>query len=99
MLRTQPNAWFHSGAALGVLGLAAWLEVAPVEWALLALAISMVWSAEAMNTAVESLADAVHPEPHALVGRAKDAAAGAVLIAAIGALAIGVLVFGPKLWS
>ena len=55
----------------------------------------MVWAAEAANTALEFLADAVSPERHPLVGKAKDVAAGAVLIAAIGAAAIGILVIGP----
>jgi diacylglycerol kinase (ATP) len=52
-----------------------------------------------MNTALEVLADAVAPDPHPLVGRAKDAAAGAVLVAALGAAAIGLLVLGPRLWA
>jgi diacylglycerol kinase (ATP) len=56
-----------------------------------------VWSAEAFNTALEQLADALHPERHAGIGRAKDVAAGAVLIAAVGAAVIGVLVFVPHL--
>jgi len=65
------------------------------EWNWIILAIMAVWSAEAMNTAFEFLADATTPAFHPLVGKAKDVAAGAVLIAALGSLAIGVVVFGP----
>ena len=56
-----------------------------------------VWSAEALNTALEFLADAAKPEYHPLVKKAKDVAAGAVLIAALGAAVIGALVFIPAL--
>ena len=54
-----------------------------------------VWTAEALNTAFEFLADAASPNFHPLVKKAKDVAAGAVLISAIGAVVIGVLVLGP----
>ena len=71
------------------------LGVSRLEWCWLVAAIAWVWTAEALNTALESLADAVHPDRHPLVGRAKDAAAGAVLAASLGAAAIGLLVLGP----
>jgi diacylglycerol kinase (ATP) len=56
-----------------------------------------VWTAEALNTAFELLCDVASPEFHPLVEKAKDVAAGAVLIAAIGAAAVGLLVLGPPL--
>jgi diacylglycerol kinase (ATP) len=58
-----------------------------------------VLSAEAVNTAVEALADKLSPEPDPLIKRAKDVAAGAVLIVAIAALIIGIIIFLPKLWA
>jgi diacylglycerol kinase (ATP) len=54
-----------------------------------------VWTAEALNTAFEFLADVASPEFHPLVQHSKDVAAGAVLIAAIGSVVIGILVLGP----
>ena len=54
-----------------------------------------VWTAEALNTALELLADVASPEFHPLVEKAKDVAAGAVLISAIGSVIIGLLVLGP----
>jgi diacylglycerol kinase (ATP) len=61
------------------------------------LAIALVWVAEAFNSALEALADAVHPNRDPRVGRSKDLAAGAVLVAAIASAVIGALVFGPRL--
>ena len=61
--------------------------------------IAMVWAAEAVNTAIELLGDATSADPHPMIGRAKDAGAGAVLIAAIAAAAVGLIVLGPPLLS
>ena len=97
MLSTQHNAWIHAVAATAVVGAGIALHVSRGEWLALVLAIMAVWTAEALNTAFESLCDVASPEFHPLVERAKDVAAGAVLISAIGAVAIGLLVFGPRL--
>jgi diacylglycerol kinase (ATP) len=67
------------------------------EWCWIVLAIMSVWTAEALNTAFEFLADVASPEFHPLVQQAKDVAAGAVLLSAIGAAVIGLLVLGPPL--
>lgn len=67
------------------------------EWAWIVLAITSVWTAEALNTAFEFLTDVASPAFHPLAEKAKDVAAGAVLLAACGAVAIGVLVLGPHL--
>jgi diacylglycerol kinase len=74
---------------------AAVVHLSPLEWALIVFAIASVLAAEAVNTAIERLADALMPERHPLVGAAKDLAAGAVLITAVGAAIVGVLVLGP----
>ncbi len=95
MLRSQQNAWIHAAATALVFGLALWLRVGRADWCWIVLAIMAVWSAEALNTAFEFLADVASPEFHPLVKHAKDVAAGAVLIAALGAATIGVLVLGP----
>ncbi len=97
MLATQRNAWIHAVATLAVVGLGFALAIDRGEWLAVVLAIMAVWTAEGLNTAFEALCDVASPEFHPLVARAKDVAAGAVLIAAIGARGIGVLVFGPRL--
>jgi diacylglycerol kinase len=97
LLATQPNARIHAVATAAALALAGALRVAAGEWLALVLAIALVWTAEALNTAIEALGDVASPQPHPLVRRAKDVAAAAVLLAAAGAVGVGVLVFGPRL--
>ena len=97
MLRTQHNAWIHAAAAVVVVGTGLTLSLSRFEWIALTLVIVAVWTAEALNTAFESLCDVASPEFHPKVERAKDVAAGAVLISAIGAVVVGLLVFGPKI--
>jgi diacylglycerol kinase (ATP) len=97
LVASQHNARIHAVATLGVVGLGFALGVSPPEWALLLLAIASVWVAEGFNTALELLCDAVSRERHPLVGKAKDVAAGAVLIAALLATGVGLLVLGPRL--
>lgn len=99
MLRSQRNAWIHALATIGVLAAGWALGISANDWKWLVLALVAVWGAEALNTALEFLADAATPEFHPLVKQAKDVAAGAVLIAAIGAAAIGALVFIPAIIS
>ncbi len=95
VVRSQHNAWIHSLVTIAVVGLGALLPLSALQWCALIFAIAIVWVAEAMNTALELLADAVSPQEDPLVGRAKDAAAGAVLIAAIAAAGVGLLILGP----
>ena len=95
MVQTQHNARIHALAAILVVAAGILLRISLAEWALIALAIVCVWVAEALNTAIELLVDLASPGPHALARKAKDVAAGAVLVAAIGSVIVGVLVFGP----
>ena len=69
------------------------------EWCWIVLAISIVWTAEALNTAFEFLADAASPNFHPLVRDAKDVAAGAVLITAIASVVIAVVIFWPHVMT
>ena len=96
-LGSEVHLRFHAAATLAVAGLGAYLHIGRLEWALVALAVAGVWTAELLNTALEALTDLVSPDYHPLAGRAKDVAAGAVLLAALGALVVGGLVFGPYL--
>ena len=85
-----------AGGAAVVLGVV--LRLSTTEWAVLTLMIAAVLSAEAMNTAVERTVDLVSPDFHPLAGRAKDLAAGAVLILSLAAMVVGAFLFLPKLW-
>ena len=99
LVRTQPNARVHLLATLLVCAGGVYVGLSRAEWLWLCVAIVLVWSAEAFNTALEQLADALHPEQHAGVGRAKDLGAAAVLIVALGAAVIGLAVFLPHVAS
>ncbi len=95
MLRTQHNAWIHAAATVIGAGVAS--DLTNLEWTAITLAIVAVWTAESLNTAFESLCDVASPDFHPKVERAKDVAAGAVLISAVGAAVVGLLVFGRRL--
>ncbi|MEZ5501299.1 MAG: diacylglycerol kinase family protein [Halioglobus sp.] len=97
LLRTQHNARVHAVATVGVLVAGSAFGVSTDEWCLLVVVITGVWVAEALNTAFEFLCDVASPEFHPLVKSAKDIAAGAVLMSAIGAAAVGVIIFLPRL--
>jgi len=74
-----------------------YFELEPLEWCAVILAVTVLWVAEGLNSALERLTDLVSPGFHPLAGKAKDIAAGAVLIALIGAVSIGIAIFGPRL--
>lgn len=86
------------GMALAVIILAALLSVSRQEWALLLLSCALVLTAEGLNSALEHLTDLASPQPHPLAQKAKDSAAAAALLASLFAAAVGLLIFGPKLW-
>ena len=97
MLRTQHNAWLHLAATFIVAITGGLVGLTAGEWCWIVLAVVAVWTSEALNTAFEFLTDVASPNFHPLAEQAKDVAAGAVLIASCGAVAIGLLVFTPHL--
>jgi len=97
--RCQQNLRIHVGVAAAVGALAALLRLGPLQWAILALTYSLVLAAELVNSALEALIDLVSPGYHPLARQAKDVAAGAVLVTALGAVVVGLLIFGPPLWA
>jgi diacylglycerol kinase (ATP) len=97
MIRCQHNAWIHALATIVVIGAGFFFRISRAEWCWIVLVLTIVWTAEALNTAFEFLADAASPEFHPLVRDAKDVAAGAVLITAVAAIVIGAIIFWPHL--
>ena len=95
--RTQPNTRVHALATAAVVALALWLRLDLRDGALLALVIGLVWMAEAFNTDLEAAVDLTSPRPHPLAKASKDVGAAAVLLAALTAVAVGLLVLGPPL--
>lgn len=91
------NARVQACAGLMAVVLAALLRISRVEWALLLLTIAAVLALEAVNSAIEATVDLVTLEYHPLAKRAKDLAAGAVWLMALMSVAIGALLFLPRL--
>jgi diacylglycerol kinase (ATP) len=89
-LRSERSFRIHALAVVAVAAVLIWLQPEPFWWAAVALACAMVLAAELVNTAIEHLADHLHPEVHPGIRRVKDCAAAAVLVASCGALAVAV---------
>lgn len=95
LVRTEHNAWLHLAATVAVVTAGFALKISLGDWRWITLAIAMVWIAEAFNTAIEELCDRITDAFDPAIGRVKDLAAGAVLLASIGAAIIGALTLGP----
>jgi diacylglycerol kinase len=98
VLRTERNARIEGTIALIVLFLGFWLRISRPEWLVVFTLIALVLSLEMINTAIEAAVDLFHPDHHPLAKKAKDSAAGAVVTAAIASIAVGVVIFLPRLW-
>ena len=97
LLRTQYNVWIHLFFAAVTIFLGFFLHVSETEWLALIFAIGFVVVAEAFNTALEFDIDLTSPEYHPFARDTKDVAAGAVLIATVTSIAIGLIIFLPKI--
>ncbi len=98
VLRSQRNARVHLGAACLVIAAGLAFRVSPAEWAVLALTIGLVLSAEMINTVAELAVDLLTQRYHPMAKIAKDVGAGAVLVAALAAVGVGIAIFGPRVW-
>lgn len=95
-IRTQQNAQIHLTLMIAAIALGVYFGISATEWGLIFLATGLVLGAETLNTAIEELTNLVSPDYHPLAGRAKDVAAGGVLICAICAAIIGAIIFIPR---
>ena len=94
----EVNLKLHYISTVLALGLGIYLGCSSVEISILGLTATLVLSMEYVNTSIERLSNRVSLERHPLIRDTKDLAAGAVLIASIGAAVVGALILGPKLW-
>ena len=99
LIRTQRSARIELVIGVVVIVLAVWLGISALEWAILALAIALVLALEALNTALELAVTLASPERHPQAKAAKDVSAAMVLIAASGAVVVGLAILGPRLLS
>lgn len=93
---TEHSVMVQSTIALLMIGAGFYFDISREEWMFQTLAIGLVLSIEGLNTAVEKVADFIHPEFHEKIGFIKDIAAGAVFFAAITAIVIGCFIYIPK---
>ncbi|MDZ4820803.1 MAG: diacylglycerol kinase [Planctomycetota bacterium] len=97
--RSQSSFAVHLFAAVLAVLAGAALRISLIEWALIALSIAGVLSAEMLNTSIEHLARAISRQQDPNIARALDVAAAGVLMASLGATAVGLIVFGRLLWQ
>jgi diacylglycerol kinase len=99
VIRTQRNAWIHAVTSAAVIIMGFWLRLSAHDWAVIVLAIGLVWTSEFLNTALEAVVDLASPQHQRLARVGKDVGAAAVLIAALSSALIGFLIMGPPLWQ
>jgi diacylglycerol kinase len=99
LLRTEHNSWIHLGLTLLVIILAIYYRISRSEIIFLIIVTAIVWAAELFNTALEKSMDFISRENHPQIKLIKDLAAAAVLISALAALAVGAIIFVPKIFG
>src|SRR6478672_271209 len=99
LLRTEHNSWIHLGLTFLVIPLAIYYRITRSEWMFLIIVMAMVWAAELFNTALEKSMDFISKENHPQIKLVKDLAAAAVLISALAALAVGAIIFIPRIFG
>ncbi len=95
--RSELNMKIHFFIAVFVVFFGLFLKISVTEWLIVLICFAIVFSAEMINTSIETLVDKVSPEQDPLAGKAKDVAAGAVLIVAIFVAIVGLIIFVPKI--
>jgi undecaprenol kinase len=96
--RREKSLHTHAAATVAVLALLVLTNAPALWWAVMALTIGLVVATELLNTAIEALADHLHPSHHAAIGLCKDVAAAAVLIASLAAAVVGLVFVVDQLW-
>lgn len=98
LLKTEASIkiQFAIGVIMTIAGF--YFKLSPIEWVIQILTIALIMAIEGINTAIEEIADFVHPEHHKKIGLIKDLAAGAVFIVAIAAVVVGCIIYFPKIF-
>lgn len=96
LITTEHSVMVQSSLAVLMIIAGFYFDISREEWMIQILAFGLVLGIESLNTAVEKIADFIHPEFHDRIGFIKDIAAGAVMFAALAAIAVGLLIYVPK---
>lgn len=99
VFHTQQNARIHAVITLVVFLAAGLFDLSRQEWVFLLLTVGFVWAAEIFNTVIEELVDQISPDQNPTAKRIKDISAGAVLVSVMVSILVGLLIFGPRLWT
>jgi len=99
LFKSQANARIELGVTLVVIIAGFVFGISTAEWLVILFCIALVLSLEGINTAIELFADKLHPGFDTEIGKVKDVAAGAVLIASILAAIIGIVIFAPRIFE
>ncbi|HRG19162.1 MAG TPA: diacylglycerol kinase family protein [Flavobacterium lutivivi] len=97
LITTEHSVMVQSSLAVLMIFAGFYFDISREEWMMQILAFGLVLGIESLNTAVEKVADFIHPEYHEKIGFIKDIAAGAVMFAAMAAIAVGLLIYVPKI--
>jgi diacylglycerol kinase (ATP) len=98
LLKSEASIQVQFGIAILITIAGFYYHISPTEWMIQTLCIGMVMSIEGVNTAIEEIADFVHPDFHSKIGKIKDIAAGAVGIAALIAVIVAGIIYVPKVF-
>jgi len=98
LLKTEASIKIQFAIAIGMTAAGFYFNISSTEWMIQILAIGLVMSIEGLNTAIEAIADFIHPEHHPKIGFLKDVAAGAVFIASVSATIAGIIIYFPKMF-
>ncbi|WP_338359369.1 diacylglycerol kinase family protein [Yeosuana marina] len=97
LLKTETNIKIQIAISVFVTAMGFYFNISNIEWMLQFLVIGLVMGMEGINTAIEKMADFIHPEKHSKIGLIKDIAAGAVFITSLSAIIIGLIIYIPKI--
>lgn len=98
LIRTEASIQIQFGIAILVTLAGLYFNITPTQWIFQTIAIGLIMTAEGLNTAIEEIADFVHPDFHNKIGFIKDIAAGAVFIAAVSAVIVGCFIYLPYIF-
>ena len=96
LLKNEASVQVQASIAVLVIIAGFYFEISAIEWMVQLIAIALVMSAEALNSAIEEIADFIHPEYHKKIGYTKDIAAGAVFFVGIAGVIIAAIIYIPK---
>ncbi|MCF6141313.1 diacylglycerol kinase family protein [Flavobacterium sp. K77] len=95
LIKTEHSIMVQCGLGVAVTAAGFYFGISKTEWLIQTLALGLVLCTEGLNTAVEKIADFIHPNFHEKIGFIKDIAAGAVFFAALTAIVIGLVIYIP----